>query len=75
MSITYMAALSILFLGTLSAANSTQKKDFASAYREIEDMNRDEIDDTSTLAIPADDSELEDEEQINRLNKRKEFPS
>ncbi len=34
---------------------------------------RDEIDGTDALAIPLDDSELEDEEEINRAEKREVF--
>lgn len=37
-------------------------------------IERDEIDDTDTLAIPLDSSELEDEEQINWGEQRPVFP-
>lgn len=43
-------------------SNSSTKKGM-DKYKMIE---RDEIDNTSTLAIPFDDSEIEDEEQIDR---------
>lgn len=36
-------------------------------------MQRDEIDDTDTYAIPLDSSEIEDEEEINRLEQKKVF--
>ena len=35
---------------------------------------RDQIDNTDVYAIPFDDSEVEDEEEINRLEKREVFP-
>lgn len=45
--------------------NSTQRKD--------EIMRRDQIDNTDTYAIPLDSSEVEDEEEINRLEGKKVF--
>lgn len=40
---------------------------------EYDIMERDEIDDTDTLAIPFDDSEVEDEEEIDLLEKKDVF--
>lgn len=37
-------------------------------------MRRDQIENTDVLAIPLDDSEVEDEEEINRAEKREVFP-
>ncbi|MCE2981945.1 MAG: hypothetical protein LW832_00120 [Parachlamydia sp.] len=37
-------------------------------------MLRDQIDDTDIYAIPFDDSEVEDEEEINRAEKKEVFP-
>lgn len=37
-------------------------------------LKRNEIDDTDVLAIPLDDSEVEDEEEINQLRRREVFP-
>lgn len=36
-------------------------------------MKRDQIDNTNTLAIPFDDSEVEDEEEIDRLEGKNTF--
>lgn len=36
-------------------------------------MHRNQIDDTDVLAIPLDDSEVEDEEEINQLEKKEVF--
>lgn len=47
-------------------AAETKEKDYI--------MRRDQIDNTDTLAIPLDDSEIEDEEEINRAEKRDVFP-
>lgn len=44
---------------------TTQEKD--------EIIKRNQIDDTDTLAIPFDDSEVEDEEEINQLEGKKVF--
>lgn len=41
---------------------------------EYDIMERDEIDDTDTYAIPFDDSEIEDEEEINQAEKKEVFP-
>ncbi len=40
---------------------------------EYDIMERNAIDDTDTLAIPFDDSEVEDEEEINQLEKKEVF--
>lgn len=37
-------------------------------------MKRDQIDNTNVLAIPLDDSEIEDEEEINRDEHKETFP-
>lgn len=37
-------------------------------------MKRDQIDNTNTLAIPLDDSEIEDEEEIDRAERSNTFP-
>lgn len=37
-------------------------------------LNRDQIDNSNTLAIPFDDSEIEDEEEINRDERSNTFP-
>lgn len=47
-------------------ATETKEKDYI--------MRRNEIDSTDVLAIPLDDSEVEDEEEINRAEKRDVFP-
>ena len=45
-----------------------------SNYEEKVDLiKRDQIDNTDTLAIPFDDSEIEDEEEINHLEQKKVF--
>lgn len=40
---------------------------------EYDILERDEVDDTDTLAIPLDDSEVEDEEEINLAEKKEVF--
>ena len=47
-------------------AAETKEKDYI--------IRRDEIDNTDVLAIPLDDSEIEDEEEINQAEKRDVFP-
>lgn len=50
------------------------KADNESAIKEKEEiLKRNQIDDTDTLAIPFDDSEVEDEEEINRIEGKKVF--
>lgn len=47
-------------------ATETKEKDYI--------MRRNQIDTTDVLAIPLDDSEVEDEEEINQAEKRDVFP-
>lgn len=57
--------------------DSNHQKDMDEEDEEDEEyyiLNRDEIDNSNTLAIPFDDSEIEDEEEINRDEKKDVFP-
>ncbi len=55
--------------------SSESAKERISSVQEKDDlMRRDEIDGTDTLAIPFDESEIEDEEQIDLDNKADTFP-
>lgn len=60
-----------------SAGTQVRSKALASNVHEQEDeydiMERDEIDDTDVLAIPFDESEVEDEEQIDLDEKKDVF--
>lgn len=53
---------------TFHSINSSQEED-----DEYDILERDEIDDTDSLAIPFDDSEVEDEEEIDHLEKKDVF--
>jgi uncharacterized protein YabE (DUF348 family) len=53
--------------GTQNTVNSKTEEKF-------DIMRRNEIDSTDALAIPFDDSEVEDEEEINRAEKKQVFP-
>ncbi len=52
---------------------SAPKGNESSTQQKFDIMERDEMEDTDTLAIPFDDSEVEDEEQINRAEKKEVF--
>lgn len=59
------------------AAAAPAAKDAASSAKtdeKYEILKRDQIDPTSTLAIPFDDSEMEDEEEINDIEGKQVFP-
>lgn len=55
-------------------AQTTTKSDSGTTQEKYDIMRRNEIDDTDVLAIPFDDSEVEDEEEINRGEKKEVFP-
>lgn len=69
--------LSLPLEGASNASTHVASKAAASHVQEEEDeydiMDRDEIDDTDALAIPFDDSEVEDEEQIDLDEKKDVF--
>ncbi len=52
---------------------SAPKGNGSSTQQKFDIMERDEMEDTDTLAIPFDDSEVEDEEEINRAEKKEVF--
>jgi hypothetical protein len=52
------------------ATNSTAADEEDEEY---EILDRDQIENTDTLAIPLDDSEVEDEEEVNRAEKKEVF--
>lgn len=61
-----------------TAAHTHEEDEDDDEYEDEEDdeydiLHRDEIDDTDTFAIPFDSSEVEDEEQINRDEKKDVF--
>lgn len=82
----YVVLFSFLFaLSTLQSAandnnkatvNPQAKQQSAEVQNEKYNiLNRDEfVDDTDTLAIPLDDSEIEDEEEVDRILKKNVFP-
>lgn len=45
-----------------------------SAQEKYDIIKRDQIDSTDTYAIPLDDSEVEDEEELNRIENKQVFP-
>lgn len=53
--------------------NTPQANNQSSTQQKDEIMRRDQMDDTDTFAIPLDSSEVEDEEEINRLEQKKVF--
>jgi hypothetical protein len=58
----------------VSSTQTTTKNDSGTTQEKYDIMRRNEIDDTDVLAIPFDDSEVEDEEEINRAEKKEVFP-
>ena len=52
--------------------NSTQK-DNSIVQQKFDIMERDENEDTDTLAIPFDDSEVEDEQEVNEIEGKEVF--
>ena len=55
------------------ASRSKIEQENARTQEKFEIMERDEADDTDALAIPFDDSEIEDEEEIDQLEKKNVF--
>ena len=51
-----------------------RKESESSTQEKIDIMKRDQIDNTDTLAIPFDESEVEDEQQIDWDEKKDVFP-
>ncbi len=54
-------------------ATSSAKKADGSVQEKFNIMERDENEDTDTLAIPLDDSEVEDEEELDYAEGKNEF--
>ena len=54
-------------------SNTSKPINKAEQAEEYELLNRDQIDNSNTLAIPFDDSEVEDEEEIDRLENKDVF--
>ncbi|MBA2369547.1 MAG: hypothetical protein H0V82_11070 [Candidatus Protochlamydia sp.] len=83
-----LAVMSVLALSNMeaqqqparsSAQNQTTSKPNQSVpgsntQEKYDILNRDQIDNTDVYAIPFDDSEVEDEEELNRLEKKEVFP-
>ncbi|WP_042281795.1 hypothetical protein [Candidatus Protochlamydia sp. R18] len=55
------------------ASSSTQADSNSRVDAKYEIMRRNGIDDTDVLAIPLDDSEVEDQEEVNRIEKKEVF--
>jgi hypothetical protein len=55
------------------AASSTRQAEVDEEEDEYDVMDRDQVDDSDVLAIPFDDSEFEDEEDVNRMEGRDVF--
>lgn len=53
--------------GSKADSSKMNTKSVTEQDEEYELMDRDQVDDSNTLAIPFDDSEVEDEEEVNRL--------
>jgi hypothetical protein len=78
-----LAVISILALSnTIEAqpqpnrttAQPSQTATGSKTQEKIDIINRDQIDSTDIYAIPLDDSEVEDEEELNRLERKEVFP-
>jgi len=68
--------LSLIFLASSSiveGATPTANANQQSNSPELQILYRNRIDDTDILAIPLDDSEVEDQEEINQLERRQVF--
>jgi hypothetical protein len=57
----------------VSSTQTATKNDSSPTQEKYDIMRRNEIDDTDVLAIPFDDSEVEDEEEINQAEKKEVF--
>ena len=53
--------------------NSARQQEIQVEENEYKILDRNEIDDTDVLAIPFDDSEVEDEEEVNRIEGKELF--
>lgn len=73
-----LLALSIEAAPTQPAANKGNNSSNPNSQSQTEArfniMNRDQADGSDIYAIPYDDSEIEDEEEINRWQKKEVFP-
>jgi hypothetical protein len=65
-------ALTFVVEGVETDADATAERN-KKTNEKYEILRRDQIDTTDTLAIPFDDSEVEDEEEVNRAEKREVF--
>jgi hypothetical protein len=68
-AILFMQMCLVQFLPAESQSNSNPSK----TNEKFEVIQRDQIDNTDTYAIPIDSSEVEDEQQINRNAKKQIF--
>lgn len=64
--------MSALF-GVLSFQSEGFAANSANNDAKYEILKRDQVDDTDTYAIPFDDSEVEDEEEVNAIEKKEVF--
>lgn len=72
--ILYILFASLFTLSNLPAGQSAPSEKNSGATREKDKiMLRDQVDSTDTFAIPLDESEVEDEAQINRDEKKNLF--
>lgn len=74
----FLIAGFILALSTVEGADATKPEAPKGAAQittqeKYEILKKDQIDSTDTLAIPFDDSEVEDEEEVNRIEGKKVF--
>lgn len=56
------------------AAQPSQSAAGSKTQEKFNIIDRDQVDETDIYAIPYDDSEVEDEEQLNRLERKEVFP-
>ncbi len=68
-----IACLSAFVTGFCVEAAVSNLKNDGNTKQKDEIMLRDQIDTTDSLAIPLDDSEIEDEEEVNRAEKKQVF--
>ncbi|MDP1879801.1 MAG: hypothetical protein Q8K60_02530 [Parachlamydiaceae bacterium] len=69
-----LTVLSLLNFSFSEAVSNAKSENQSPAEEKYKVINIDQRDSTDIYAIPYDDSEIEDEEEINRAEKKKVFP-
>lgn len=65
--------LNLLAISSLQAASNSSSNRESTVQEKYDIMRRDQMDGTDALAIPLDDSEVEDEEEINLIKHKEVF--